>query len=102
MTLAMRQGTVYLEKSSGKRFILVNHNPMALQSLRFWSESPEASFDLGAPEHITIDELIALRSSGEYEELGDLPGDVFKSMVEALIAGGQFPEEELKLIKSLI
>lgn len=102
MALEMRQGTVYLEKNSGRRFILVNHNPMALQSLRFWSDSPDSAFNLGVPEHITIDELISLRASGEYEELGDLPADVFKSMVEALIAGGNFPEDEMKLIKSLI
>lgn len=102
MAFEMRQGTVYLEKNSGRRFILVNHNPMALQSLRFWSESPESAFNLGAPEHISIDELIALRSSGEYEELGDLPVETFKAMVNSLVAGGNFPEDEMKLIKSLL
>jgi hypothetical protein len=102
MSLAMRQGTVYLEKRSGRRFILVNHNPMALLSMRFWSESAEAAFDLAAPEMLTVDELIALRHSGEYEELGDLPAEVFKSMISSLVAAGNFSEEDLKLLKSLI
>ena len=102
MSLAMRQGTVYLEKESGRRFILVNHNPMALLSMRFWSESAEAPFNLANPEMITIDDLIALRQSGNYEELGDLPEEVFKSMVTSLISSGNFAEEDLKLLKSLI
>lgn len=102
MSLSMRQGTVYLEKNTGKRFILVNHNPMALISMRFWSESAEAAFNLAAPEMITIDDLIALRQSGNYEELGDLPPEVFKSMVSSLIAAAALPEEDLKLLKSLI
>ena len=102
MDLKMRQGTVYLEKNSGKRFVLVNHNPMALQSLRFWSASPESPFDLGAPERISADELIALRSSGDYEELGDLPPELFKRMIETLTAAGNLPPEELKLLRSLL
>ena len=102
MSLAMRQGTVYLEKESGRRFILVNHNPMALLSMRFWSESAEAPFNLANPEMITIDDLIALRQSGNYEELGDLPAEVFKSMITSLISSGNFAEEDLKLLKSLI
>lgn len=102
MAFEMRQGTVYLEKSTGKRFILVNHNPMALLSMRFWSESPEGAFNLAAPEMISIDDLIALRQSGEYEELGDLPPDVFKSMISSLVAAAALPEEDIKLLKSLI
>ena len=102
MAFEMRQGTVYLEKKSGRRFILVNHNPMALLSMRFWSESAEAPFNLANPEMLAIDDLIALRQSGEYEELGDLPPDTFKAMVGALINAAQFSEEDLKLLKSLI
>lgn len=98
----MRQGTVYLEKNSGRRFILVNHNPMALTSMRFWSESPEAPFNLAAPELLPIDDLIALRQSGNYEELGDLPPELFKSMLSSLIAAAALPEEDLKLLKSLL
>ena len=102
MAFEMRQGTVYLEKASGRRFILINHNPMALLSMRFWSASAEAPFDLAAPEMISIDDLIALRQSGEYEELGDLPSEVFKSMVKALLEGGSFSEEDKKLLNSLL
>ena len=65
MAFEMRQGTVYLEKKSGRRFILVNHNPMALLSMRFWSESAESAFNLAAPEMISIDELISeIRQTG--------------------------------------
>ena len=102
MAFEMRQGTVYLENSTGRRFILVNHNPMALLSMRFWSESPEGAFNLAAPEMISIDDLIALRQSGEYEELGDLPPEVFKSMISSLVAAATLPEEDIKLLKTLI
>jgi hypothetical protein len=102
MALEMRQGTVYLEKKSGRRFILINHNPMALLSMRVWSDSAKAPFNLAQPEMIPIDDLIPLRQSGEYEELGDLPSETFKAMVNALIGAGNFSEEDLKLLKSLI
>ena len=102
MSFEMRQGTVYLEKKSGRRFILVNHNPMALFSMRFWSESAESAFNLAAPEMISIDDLIELRKSGEYEELGDLPPEIFKSMLSSLIAAAALPEEDIKLLKSLL
>ena len=102
MAFEMRQGTVYLEKASGRRFILINHNPMALLSMRFWSVAADAPFDLAAPEMISIDDLIALRQSGDYEELGDLPAEVFKSMVRALLEGGAFSDEDKKLLESLI
>ena len=51
---------------------------------------------------ISIDDLIALRQSGDYEELGDLPAEVFKSMVRALLEGGAFSDEDKKLLESLI
>ena len=102
MDMKIRQGTVYLEKASGKRFVLVNHNPMALESLRFWSASETAPFDLGAPERITADELIALRNSGKYEELGDLPPELFRQLAGALAAAGNLPERDLTLLRALL
>ena len=102
MDMKIRQGTVYLEKASGKRFVLVNHNPMALESLRFWSASEAAPFDLGAPERITADELIALRNSGKYEELGDLPPELFRQLAVALADAGNLSETDRTLIRALI
>ena len=102
MAFEMRQGTVYLEKNTSRRFILINHNPMALCSMRFWSDSPEAPFDLGAPEMISIDELIALRQSGNYEDLGDIPPELFKSMVTTLVSSGNLPQTDIDLLKTLI
>ena len=32
--LQIRQGTVYRKTADGSRFILINHNPMQLQSMR--------------------------------------------------------------------
>ena len=102
MDMKIRQGTVYLEKASGKRFVLVNHNPMMLESLRFWSASDTAPFDLGAPERITADELIALRNSGKYEELGDLPPELFRQLAGALAAAGNLPERDIALLRALL
>ena len=102
MDMKIRQGTVYLEKASGKRFVLVNHNPMALESLRFWSASDTAPFDLGAPERITADELIALRNSGKYEDLGDLPPELFRQLAGALAVAENLSETDRTLIRALI
>ena len=102
MDMTIRQGTVYLEKASGKRFVLVNHNPMALESLRFWSASGADPFDLGAPERISADDLIALRNSGKYEDLGDLPPELFRQLAGALAAAGNLPERDLTLLRALL
>ena len=102
MDITIRQGTVYLEKASGRRFVLVNHNPMALESLRFWSASEAAPFDLGAPERITADELITLRNSGKYKDLGDLPPELFRQMAGALAAAGNLSETDRTLIRALL
>ncbi len=102
MDMTIRQGTVYLEKASGRRFVLVNHNFLALESLRFWSASDTAPFDLGAPERITADELIALRNSGKYEDLGDLPPELFRQLAGALAAAGNLPERDLSLLRALL
>ncbi len=102
MDMTIRQGTVYREKAGGRRFVLVNHNFLALESLRFWSASDTAPFDLGAPERITADELIALRNSGKYEDLGDLPPELFRQLAGALAAAGNLPESDMSLLRALL
>ena len=50
--LQIRQGTVYRKLSDGSQVILINHNPMQLQSLLLRGEG--VSWDLSAPEIISV------------------------------------------------
>jgi hypothetical protein len=98
--LQIRQGTVYRKTADGSRFILINHNPMQLQSMRLHENGN--AWDVSAPEIITVDGLIELRRSGEYEETGDISPEEFKQLAEALLAADSLPEDEAGLIRSLI
>ena len=73
---------------------------MQLQSLLLRGEG--VSWDLSAPEIISVDDLILLRKSGEYEELGDIPAEDFRKLAEELLLADSLPEDEKKMVKTLI
>lgn len=100
--LQIRQGTVYEEISTGKRLILINHNPMGLQSLVLRSTGADAAFDITNPEIITIDAVIELRKSGDYRELGDIPREALEAAVNAIVNANVLSEEETKLVKAVL
>ncbi len=99
--LSIRQGTVYRDRKNGGRLLLIHHNPMELQSLLFRSAPGEGAFDLARPEVIGVDDLIELRRSGEYEELGDLPRPALDRALDVLLSSGGLPEKIAMLLRSI-
>lgn len=81
--LEIRQGTVYQEKATGKRLLLIHHDPMNLRSLAI--PGSDESFDCAHPAEIAIDDLIALRKSGGWTELGDVPAEVLRQIVQSVM-----------------
>ncbi len=99
--LEIRQGTVYEESATGKRLMLIHHNPMNLCSLLLHSEGDGQSYDLTRPERISVDEIIEIRRSGKYRELGDIPAEEFRKMLKALLDSGSADGEDLPFLEAL-
>ena len=97
--LQIRQGTVYRKKEDGSEFVLINHNPMQLQSLLLRRNG--AAWDCSAPELIAVDTLIEIRKSSDYEELGDMASGDFKKLVETLLKADSLPEDHRELVEKL-
>lgn len=100
--LQFRQGTVYENEADGARLLLIHHDPMNLRSMAV-PGSPDGNFDCAVPAMIAIDDIIALRKSGSWRELGDVPPEVFAQILDAVIntAGDRLPENDLRALKAL-
>lgn len=98
--LQIRQGTVYQEKSSGNRLILINHDPMSLCSMAIPGNGE--AFDCAHPMFITIDELITIRKSGAFDELGDVPRNVLNVIISTVIEKAQLEEKVVKLLQAIL
>ena len=100
--LEIRQGTVYEEDGTGRRFLLIHHNPMNLCSLLLRADGAGSPYDLARPERISVDEIIEIRRSGKYRELGDIPAADFHALLKALIdARAPGLDEELPFLEAL-
>ncbi|OQA85423.1 MAG: hypothetical protein BWY31_01945 [Lentisphaerae bacterium ADurb.Bin242] len=100
--LEIRQGTVYEEIGTEKRFLLIHHNPMNLCSLLLRADGAGAPYDPARPERISVDEIIELRRSGKYRELGDVPAAEFRALLKALLDAGAACEEDLPFLEALL
>ena len=97
----IRQGTVYEENESGKRILLIHHNPLNLCSLLLHSEGNGKTFDVAHPERISVDEIIEIRRSGKYTEKGDLPAEDFLALLKTLLDAGSAAEEDRPFLEAL-
>jgi len=100
--LEIRQGTVYEETGTGKRLLLIHHNPMNLQSLLLRAGEADSPYDLAHPEKISVDAIIELRRSGKYRELGDVPVAEFRNLLKALLAAEPLDEEDRPFLEALL
>ena len=74
--------SVYREKQTGALLLLVHHNPMALRSLLLNGKAD--GFDAAHPQTVGVDSIIALRKSGNFEELPPLPENEFAAILHEL------------------
>ena len=100
--LEIRQGTVYEENGTGKRLLLIHHNPMNLQSLLLRAGGADSPYDPAHPEKISVDAIIELRRSGKYRELGDVPAAEFRNLLKALLAVESLDEEDRPFLEALL
>lgn len=99
--LQIRQGTVYQEKTSGSRLLLIHHDPMSLCSMAIPGNSE--AFDCAHPIFMSIDELITIRKSEAFDELGDVPKEFLNVIIDAVIGKAEPALEEnvIKLLQAI-
>lgn len=101
--LQIRQGTVYSKRATGARLLLIHHDIMNLQSMAVPGDA-DGNFDCAGLSPISIDELIALRKSGDYDELGDVPPEVFQAIVKQAVELNRekLPQETVAALENLV
>lgn len=100
--LEIRQGTVYEEKATGGCLLLIHHNPMNLCSLLLRAERAGSPYDLTRPEKISVDEIIELRKSGKYREMGDIPVGEFRVLLKNFLDAGSPDKEDIPFLEALL
>lgn len=97
--LSFRQGTLYTDEN-GKGFLLINHNPMALQSLQV--PAADGAFDCAAASLLSIDDLIAVRKAGAVQDRGDVPQELLCQVLSAVLAQAPLAEGDRPLLENLL
>ena len=82
--LTFQTHSVYRDRQSGEQLLLIHHNPMNLCSLLL--PYANGAFDASRPQKTGVDTIIAIRKSGNFEELSPLPETEFKSILRELLA----------------
>ena len=95
----MRQGTIYRHRGDGAELLVFHHDPMRLRSLAL--RRVEGAWDATHPAELTVDTLIAMRRSGEFDDLGDLPAAERRAVLDRLLALPALPEDDRRLLQSL-
>ena len=96
--LSFRQGTIYTD-DNGKGFLLINHNPMALQSLQIPAEN--GVFNCAAAAPLAIEELIAIRKEGLLQDRGDVSREIFAQILAQVLTEADLAEGDRPLLESL-
>ena len=97
--LSFRQGTLYTNEH-GRGFLLINHNPMALQSLQIPGEN--GVFDCAKAALLAIDELIVIRQKGELQDRGDVPQEVLVQILTEVLKKANLAEGDRQLLETLL
>ncbi len=91
--------TLYRDRQSGSLLLMIHHNPMALSSLVVAPDG-NGGFDTEHPRRADVDTIIAMRNSGQFEELEPLPDRTLRPLLDELAK--HVPEEELPFVQGLI
>ena len=97
--LTFQTHTVYRDQQSGSLLLLVHHNPMALCSLAL-TQDGNGKFDAAHPSRADVDTIIAMRKSGQFEEMAPLPDNELLPLLDELTK--HVPAEELPFIQALV
>ena len=97
--LTFRQGTVYTD-ANGRGFLLVNHNPMALQSLQIPGEN--GVYDCAGAAILSIEELIAIRKEGTLQDRGDHPAERLAGILSEVLKKAVLSENDRPLLENVL
>ena len=97
--LTFRQGTVYTD-DKGCGFLLINHNPMALQSLQIPGEN--GVYECANAAILNIDDLIAIRKEGKVQDKGDLPAEHLAGILTEVLKKAVLPESDRPLLENIL
>ena len=97
--LTFQTHTVYRDLQSGALLLLVHHNPMALCSLLL-ARTADGKFDPAHFQPVGVDTIIAMRKSGQFEELEPLPEEEFRNLLNELAK--HVSAEDAPFIQALI
>ena len=97
--LTFQTHTVYRDRQSGSLLLMIHHNPMALSSLVV-APDVNGGFDTEHPRRADVDTIIAMRKSGQFEELEPLPDRTLRPLLDGL--SKHVPAEELPFVQTLI
>ena len=97
--LTFQTHTVYRERQNSSLLLMIHHNPMALSSLVLTPDS-SGGFDVSHPRRADVDTMIAMRKSGQFEELDPIPEDRFAALLRDL--AGHVTPDDLPFLQALI
>ena len=94
--LTFQTHTVYRDLQSGALLLLVHHNPMALCSLLL-ARTADGKFDPAQFQPVGVDTIIAMRKSGQFEEMDPLPVKEIRRLLDELAKHVSAEDEPLIL-----
>ena len=97
--LTFQTHTVYRDRRNNAVLLLVHHNPMALCSLLL-ARTADGNFDPSGFQPVGVDTIIAMRKSGQFEELDPLPEEEFRNLLNELAK--HVSSEERPFVQALI
>ena len=97
--LTFQTHTVYRDRQNSSLLLMIHHNPMALSSLVLTPDG-NGGFDAAHPRRADVDTIIAMRKSGQFEEMDPLPDNELLPLLDELTK--HVPAEELPFIQALI
>ena len=97
--LTFQTHTIYRDRQNKVFLLLVHHNPMALCSLLL-ARTDDGNFDPAQFQPVGVDTIIAMRKSGQFEELDPLPEEEFRNLLNELAK--HVSAEDAPFIQALI
>ena len=97
--LTFQTHTIYRDRQNNAVLLLVHHNPMALCSMLL-ARTADGNFDPANFQPVGVDTIIAMRKSGQFEELDPLPADEFRKLLDELAK--HVSAEDASFIQALI
>ena len=82
--LTFNTHSLYKNKANGELVCLLHYNPMALCSCMIGGNFSDNTFSVTSTKIIAIDDIIAMRKSGEFEELPQLSKEVLLQLANAI------------------